>query len=128
MTGLDPTPQTKREIFEIMQNELNELNDTDQRGEFEHEIYTLVMTCKEMWEIHRKLGETDELTEEMFRLNASEKSEDKEKTNQQFTKLYSNAAEMAGYAIRMMAMVRKGIISSEILSKIDSCVGDQVNG
>ena len=119
MEQLNPTAETKNQIFQIMDIEMSDMAECQGEQYFEKEDQTFKMLCYESGQIRERLNDTIMTLQAAKKNFKKSKVSDPEELHKNFTDIYSSAEEIAAMSIRLMAIARMGIISSVSIGTID---------
>lgn len=118
----EPTALTMAGIYGLLQLELEDLNTEDLKGE----LSTTIGALDKIGEMNRSIREDlDNITDSIIEVGIEDgyREGDPEVIHKQFTDIYRIALDLAGKAVRLAAVTRRGIIDSVDLGRIDRCEG-----
>ena len=115
----EPTALTMAGIYGLLQLELEDLNTEDLKGE----LTTTIGALDKIGEMNRSIR--DNITDSIIEVGIEDgyREGDPEVIHKQFTDIYRIALDLAGKAVRLAAVTRRGIIDSVDLGRIDRCEG-----
>ncbi len=118
----EPTAITMIGIYNLLQLELEDLNTADLKDE----LSTTIGAQNKIGEMNRSIREDlDNITDSIIEVGIEDgyREGDPEAIHKQFTDIYRIALDLAGKAVRLAAVTRRGIIDSVDLGQIDRCEG-----
>lgn len=119
MEQLNPTPEIRKEIFQIMDIEMKDLKENQGEEFFIKEDQTFKMLCHESGMIRDKVNDSIVTLQKARKSFKKTEVSDPEALHRDFTDIYSSAEEIAAMSVRLMAIARMGIISSVSIGTID---------
>lgn len=118
----EPTAITMAGIYSLLQLELEDLNAEDLKGE----LSTTTGALEKIGEMSVSVREDlENITNSIIEVGIEDgyREGDPEVIHKQFTDIYRIALDLAGKAVRLAAVTRRGIIDSVDLGRIDRCEG-----
>lgn len=118
----EPTALTMAGIYSLLQLELEDLNAEDLKDE----LSTTTGALEKIGEMSVSVREDlENITNSIIEVGIEDgyREGDPEVIHKQFTDIYRIALDMAGKAVRLAAVTRRGIIDSVDLGRIDRCEG-----
>lgn len=118
----EPTAITMAGIYSLLQLELEDLNAEDLKDE----LSTTTGALEKIGEMSVSVREDlENITNSIIEVGIEDgyRKGDPEVIHKQFTDIYRIALDMAGKAVRLAAVTRRGIIDSVDLGRIDRCEG-----
>ena len=118
----EPTAITMAGIYSLLQLELEDLNAEDLKDE----LSTTTGALEKIGEMSVSVREDlDNITNSIIEVGIEDgyREGDPEVIHKQFTDIYRIALDLAGKAVRLAAVTRRGIIDSVDLGRIDRCEG-----
>lgn len=119
MEQLKPSAETMKQLFQIMNIEMDDLKKCQGEQYFEKEDQTVKMLCYESGQIRDRLEDTIMTLQEVKKNFKKSKVTDPEELHRDITDIYKLSADMAAMSVRLMAIARMGIITSVDLRTID---------
>lgn len=118
----EPTAITMAGIYSLLQLELEDLNAEDLKDE----LSTTTGALEKIGEMSVSVREDlENITNSIIEVGIEDgyREGDPEVIHKQFTDIYRIALDLAGKAVRLAAVTRRGIIDSVDLGRIDRCEG-----
>lgn len=118
----EPTALTMAGIYSLLQLELEDLNTEDLKDE----LSTTTGALEKIGEMSVSVREDlENITNSIIEVGIEDgyREGDPEVIHKQFTDIYRIALDLAGKAVRLAAVTRRGIIDSVDLGRIDRCEG-----
>lgn len=118
----EPTALTMAGIYSLLQLELEDLNAEDLKDE----LSTTTGALEKIGEMSVSVREDlENITNSIIEVGIEDgyREGDPEVIHKQFTDIYRIALDLAGKAVRLAAVTRRGIIDSVDLGRIDRCEG-----
>jgi len=118
----EPTALTMAGIYSLLQLELEDLNAEDLKDE----LSTTTGALEKIGEMSVSAREDlENITNSIIEVGIEDgyREGDPEVIHKQFTDIYRIALDLAGKAVRLAAVTRRGIIDSVDLGRIDRCEG-----
>ena len=118
----EPTAITMAGIYSLLQLELEDLNAEDLKDE----LSTTTGALEKIGEMSVSVrGDLENITNSIIEVGIEDgyREGDPEVIHKQFTDIYRIALDLAGKAVRLAAVTRRGIIDSVDLGRIDRCEG-----
>lgn len=118
----EPTALTMAGIYSLLQLELEDLNAEDLKDE----LSTTTVALEKIGEMSVSVREDlENITNSIIEVGIEDgyREGDLEVIHKQFTDIYRVALDLAGKAVRLAAVTRRGIIDSVDLGRIDRCEG-----
>lgn len=118
----EPTAITMAGIYSLLQLELEDMNTEDLKDE----LSTTTGALEKIGEISVSVKEDlENITNSIIEVGIEDgyREGDPEVIHKQFTDIYRIALDLAGKAVRLAAVTRRGIIDSVDLGRIDRCEG-----
>lgn len=118
----EPTAITMAGIYSLLQLELEDLNAEDLKDE----LSTTTGALEKIGEMSVSAREDlENITNSIIEVGIEDgyREGDPEVIHKQFTDIYRIALDLAGKAVRLAAVTRRGIIDSVDLGRIDRCEG-----
>lgn len=118
----EPTAITMAGIYSLLQLELEDLNAEDLKDE----LSTTTGALEKIGEMSVSAREDlENITNSIIEVGIEDgyREGDHEVIHKQFTDIYRIALDLAGKAVRLAAVTRRGIIDSVDLGRIDRCEG-----
>lgn len=118
----EPTAITMAGIYSLLQLELEDLNAEDLKDE----LSTTTGALKKIGEMSVSAREDlENITNSIIEVGIEDgyREGDPEVIHKQFTDIYRITLDLAGKAVRLAAVTRRGIIDSVDLGRIDRCEG-----
>lgn len=118
----EPTALTMAGIYSLLQLELEDLNAEDLKDE----LSTTTGALEKIGEMSVSVREDlENITNSIIEVGIEDgyREGNPEVIHKQFTDIYRIALDLAGKAVRLAAVTRRGIIDSVDLGRIDRCEG-----
>lgn len=118
----EPTALTMAGIYSLLQLELEDLNTEDLKDE----LSTTTGALEKIGEMSVSVREDlENITNSIIEVGIEDgyREGNPEVIHKQFTDIYRIALDLAGKAVRLAAVARRGIIDSVDLGRIDRCEG-----